>query len=156
MENVGDVYLGDGWDGGRTTNTCRVDYISQRTMRENTIQKKIMVAVSKIGTTIFRNNVGKAWTGKANRTEDGGVYIADARILHAGLIKGSSDLIGWTSVCIDGKKYAIFTAIEIKTNKGKTTPEQDRFIEAVRNAGGIAGVARSEDEAVELVKKGMK
>ena len=42
-------------------------------------------------------------------------------------------------------------AVEVKTPKGRTTPEQDRFLQAVRNAGGIAGVARSPAEALSLL-----
>lgn len=123
-------------------------------MKELNIQKSIMLAVSKYS-RMFRNNVGTGWVGQVSATKDGGKYIKDARPLKAGLCTGSSDLIGWTTKTITpemvGKKVAIFTAIEVKTSKGKPTDEQKNFIQQVRNNGGIAGIARSESEAVEIV-----
>lgn len=125
-------------------------------MKETTIQKKIMLALSRIGTTIFRNNVGTAWVGESKRALDGsGVFLKNPRPLHAGLCKGSSDLIGWTTIEIDGKKVAVFTAIENKTKSGRVSPEQANFIENVKRSGGIAGVARTDNEAVDIIKKWM-
>tara|TARA_B100001939_G_C16796454_1_gene553670 strand:+ start:519 stop:683 length:165 start_codon:yes stop_codon:yes gene_type:complete len=46
-----------------------------------------------------------------------------------------------------GREMPVFAAIEVKTAKGRATKDQLRFIEHIRNAGGIAGVARSVDEA---------
>ena len=45
-----------------------------------------------------------------------------------------------------GRQLAVFTAIEVK-DKGRPTPEQLAFIDVVRKAGGLAGVARSVEEA---------
>ena len=65
-------------------------------------------------------------------------------------------MIGWTSLTVTpdlvGRKIAVFTAIEAKAIKGKPSPEQTRFIEAVARAGGIAGIARSDAEAVTLIQ----
>lgn len=64
---------------------------------------------------------------------------------------GGSDLIGYRKVTITpemcGQEIAVFTAVEVKTPRGKATTEQKAFIEHVRNAGGIAGIARSVDDA---------
>lgn len=49
--------------------------------------------------------------------------------------KGVSDIIG----CHNGR----FLAIEIKTERGRVTPHQQRFIDRVNAAGGIGFVARS-------------
>ena len=49
--------------------------------------------------------------------------------------KGISDIIG----CHNGR----FLAIEIKTERGRVTPHQQRFIDRVNAAGGIGFVARS-------------
>jgi hypothetical protein len=49
---------------------------------------------------------------------------------------GISDLLGLTK---EGK----FFAIEVKGAAGKTSPDQDRFLESVRSCGCIAIVARS-------------
>lgn len=96
------------------------------------------------------------WTGSHNRTKEGSILIRDARPLHAGLTKGSSDLIGWTTREITpdmvGQKVAVFTAIEVKTEKGRATAEQLNFIAQVRKSGGIAGIARSPEEARNLIE----
>ena len=125
-------------------------------MKELNVQKQIMIAVSKYS-RMFRNNVGIGWVGKTSKTRDGGLYIKEPRPLKAGLCTGSSDLIGWTTKIITsdmvGAKVAIFTALEIKTATGKPTKEQVNFISQVLVNGGIAGVARSGDEAIEIVNK---
>lgn len=134
-------------------------------MLESNISKLIMLAVSQLGSTVsFRNNVGMGWTGKSKRIASsitvklnpGDVIIQNARPLHSGLCEGSSDLIGWTTREITpdmvGKKVAVFTAVEIKTLTGRASPEQLNFIERVRQAGGIAGIARSPKEAQNLIQ----
>ena len=70
---------------------------------------------------------------------------------------GGSDLIGITPVIITddmlGRTIGVFTAVEVKTPTGKPTPEQTRFLEAVRARGGIAGIARSPAEALALLSQ---
>jgi hypothetical protein len=46
-----------------------------------------------------------------------------------------------------GQEIAQFAAVEVKSARGRVRPEQQQFIEHIRNAGGIAGIARSVDEA---------
>lgn len=75
------------------------------------------------------------------------MLIYDARPLHAGLCVGSSDIIGITP---DGR----FLAVEVKTKTGRATAEQIRFIDAVRRKGGVAGIARSVDDALSLLSGG--
>jgi hypothetical protein len=106
---------------------------------------------------MFRNNVGMAWTGRVVRNTNGSITIHDPRPLDAGLCKGSSDLIGWTPVTVTpdmvGQRLAVFTAIEVKGPKGKTSPEQTNFIDRVKIDGGIAGVARSADDATQITNQ---
>ncbi len=68
---------------------------------------------------------------------------------------GGSDLIGYRRVTVTaemvGQEIPVFAAIEVKTARGRATKEQERFIEHIRNAGGIAGVARSVDEAKSIL-----
>jgi hypothetical protein len=45
-----------------------------------------------------------------------------------------------------GKKIAVFTAVEIKTEKGIVSPEQKIFLENVKNSGGIAKIIRNIDD----------
>ena len=100
-------------------------------MREQDIQRLIMLALSEAGCLIFRNNVGV-------------LKNAAGIPIRFGLAVGSSDLIG---IAPGGQ----FLAVEIKTCKGRATPEQLRFIEAVRARGGVAGIARSPAEALALL-----
>ena len=134
---------------------------------ETNTLKSVLLAVSATGSRLFRNNVAKAWAGKSERFSrsqtttvyPGDVIIRNARRLHAGLHVGSSDLIGWSQVAVTrdmvGKELAVFTAIEVKTKTGRASREQLRFIEAVRAAGGFAGIARSEEDALALIQNGM-
>lgn len=100
-------------------------------MKESDIQRLIMLALSEAGCVVWRNNTGV-------------LKNAAGIPIKFGLCVGSSDLIG---IAPGGR----FLAVEIKTPKGKATPEQIRFIDAVRARGGIAGIARSPAEAVALL-----
>ena len=53
-----------------------------------------------------------------------------------------------------GQRVAVFTSIEVKTRTGKLRPEQEQWMKVVRAAGGIAGVARSVEDAEALVRQG--
>lgn len=125
-------------------------------MKEQNIQQLIRLAVSKHTTaTMFRNNTFKAMIGQTQKT-DKGVHITNPRPIEGGLCVGSSDLIGWTSKTITpemiGNKVAIFTALEVKKLKGGViSPEQTKFVNAVLNAGGIAGFPKSEQEAIDII-----
>jgi len=135
-------------------------------MAESKIMHDIHLAIGKLApqTRLFRNNVGQGWVGAARRIAKrmivellpGDIVLKKARPLHAGLCEGSSDLIGWTVVTVTpdmvGKPVAVFTAIEIKTNKGRATKGQNNFIARIREAGGIAGIARTPDEAEEIIR----
>ncbi len=123
--------------------------------QETPLIQIIRLALGMIPTVkIFRNNVGTGWVGKL-RTIPGGVQLMDPRRLQCGLIEGSSDLIGWTSRTITaedvGKKVAIFTAIEVKTEIGRASPQQINFLNQVRDAGGISGAVKSPEEAKKLL-----
>lgn len=125
-------------------------------MKETDIVRLILLQVSKLTRSIlFRNNTATGWVGQSSATSDGGRYIKNARVLRAGLINGSSDLIGWTKKTITpdmvGQDVAIFTAIEVKTPRGRVSKDQLKFIENVKKAGGIAGVAKTAEDAVNLL-----
>lgn len=131
-------------------------------LSESNLMRLIMLRLSKSGVRIFRNNVAMAWVGKSQRISApttvklniGDVVIRNARPLHAGLCNGSSDLIGWTPTTITeamvGRRVAVFTAIEVKAET-QAHADQVKFIEAVQDGGGIAGIARSLDEAVGII-----
>lgn len=119
---------------------------------ERDILNPLLKAASLIGARLFRQNTGVGWVGRMVSNSAGTVVLAGARPLHAGLCKGSSDVIGWTPVTITadmvGKKVAVFTALELKTAGVATTTEQANFVKAVRASGGFAQVVRSVDEGL--------
>lgn len=124
-------------------------------MSETPIMRQIRLALSGIGTRIFRNNVGQAWVGKVRSRGADYITLENPRPFHAGLAPGSSDLIGWHPVVITpemvGRTVAVFCAVEAKTEKGRTRENQTAFLNAVSAAGGIGVLARSPEEAVNEV-----
>lgn len=127
---------------------------------ENIAQQRIRLALGTVpGLRIFRQNVGKLWSGsqrvKGPRQNVNlgprDLLIRDARIVSAGLCQGSSDLVGWQSVEITpdmvGLKVAVFVALEVKGERGRATPEQKNFVERVLEAGGRAAIVKTPDEA---------
>jgi hypothetical protein len=114
-------------------------------VKENAIQQLVRLALSEAGATMFRNNVG------ATHTPDG-------RLIRYGVCNpGGSDLIGWKSVEITpdmvGKKVAVFTAVEVKGPQGRPTADQMHFLATVARAGGLAGIARSPEDATAILKR---
>ena len=101
---------------------------------EHRIQNEIRLALADT-CVIFRINVGKG-------------YTPDGRYFDTGVPRGFSDLFGVRKA--DGR--AVF--IEVKTAKGRPTDQQKNFLETMRKNGAIAGVCRSSEEAVQLVKGG--
>lgn len=124
---------------------------------------RILLACGRGATRLFRNSVGLGWVGKSTRftaartivVSKGDVLVRAARPLHAGLFKGSGDLIGWRVVKISpemvGQEVAIFVSLEAKEGSGRSTPEQKQWAENVRAAGGLAAEVRSVDDAVEAL-----
>lgn len=113
-------------------------------MKESAIQQNIMLGISKPGVRIWRNNCG------ALKDQDG-------RLIRFGVANpGGSDLIGWRSVTVTpdmvGQKIAVFLAIEVKGERGKATDPQKNFIARVKADGGLAGVARSIDDALGIIE----
>ncbi len=103
-------------------------------MSEADLMRLIQVAASKLGARLFRNNVGALQNKE-------GTWI------RYGLGVGTSDLVGWLTV--DGA--AMFIAVEVKSESGRVSPEQTNFINAVRAAGGRAGIARSVQDAEDII-----
>jgi len=108
---------------------------------EQSIQQHIRLTCSTGATRLFRNNTGTL------RDQHG-------RPVSFGLCKGSADLIGWRTVTITpemvGTQVAVFTSIEVKTPTGRVKPEQQQWLDVVQAAGGIAGVARSVEDALRI------
>lgn len=125
-------------------------------MGEHVIQAKIRGALAGVA-HIFRANVGRGWTGsRVDRLPGGRVLIHDARPFDTGLPPGFSDLFGWTSITVTpdmvGKRLAVFAAVEVKTPSGRVRDNQSAFLRAVAESGGRAGVARSPEDALAIIR----
>ncbi len=114
---------------------------------ETKIQNQIMISLSDAGHTVWRNETGKYWTGKVVHKDSQVVTLSNAMMLSLGLCVGSSDLIGIQ------KDTGKFFAIEVKTEKGRVSEDQKDFIQRVIKKGGIAGVARSPKDALDLLSQ---
>ena len=111
---------------------------------ETTLQQQIRLALgTHPQTRLFRNQVGSLPDPRTGR------------LVTFGLARGSADLIGWRTVTITpdmvGQQIAVFTSIEVKTPTGRIRPDQTAWLDAVQAAGGIAGVARSVDDATTIL-----
>lgn len=100
---------------------------------ERILQNKIIIALSKEECLIWNNDTGAIKDSKTGR------YI------RYGLCVGSSDCVG---VCPDG--IALF--VEVKTPTGRASKEQRDFITACRRNGARAGIARSVEDALRIMK----
>lgn len=98
-------------------------------MTETDIQNQIRLALSEHGIVI--------------RMQSGNFELKDGRRIVCG-VKGLSDLL------FIGQDKVAF--IEVKNVNGKPSKEQLNFIAAVHKLGHGAGIARSVEEALEIIK----
>ena len=128
-----------------------------RCMTELELQTRIRIALGRAAphARLFRNAVAQAWTGRLLSADQGIVTLARAQRIQAGLAPGSADLVGWTSIEVTpdmvGRRIAIFTSAEVKTTRGRVEEGQEHWLRVVAEAGGLSGVVRSEDDALQLV-----
>jgi len=112
---------------------------------ETDLQQRIRLALgTDPQTRLFRNQCGALPDPRTGR------------MVQFGLARGSADLIGWRTITITpdmvGRQVAVFTSIEVKTERGRIRPEQHAWIGCVQAAGGIGGVARSVADALTIVE----
>jgi hypothetical protein len=101
-------------------------------MKEIDVQNLIRLALNPYA-IVFRANVGVFST-------------ADGRKVSTGLPKGFSDLFGFRKS--DSKIFFI----EVKNEKGRLRADQEHFIKMMQENGAIAGVARTPEEAINLIR----
>jgi hypothetical protein len=127
-----------------------------RLRREHKLLNELRVKHSRGAIRLFRNTVGAGFVGPHYWHGDGTVTVIRPQRITFGLCPGSSDLIGWRSRLITqadvGTRIAQFVAIEGKTPQGRTTFMQEGFIAQAAEAGAIAGVVRSEDDFLALLR----
>lgn len=144
-------------------------------MKESAVWKNMLLAAGRIRSAtvrIFRNNTAQGWAGKSVRVTPGSagtirlnpgdVVVRAARPLRAGLMEGSGDGIGWSTMTVTpemvGRQIAVFTSAEAKSSTGRVSKEQRTWHHNVQAAGGISAIVRDPDDlkaAVdEFVKRG--
>lgn len=113
-------------------------------VEETNIVHAIQLMASKLGHRLFKNVRGSFLTPDGKQRISAGMQP-----------KGSSDLVGYTSVLITpamvGRRLPVLTCVEVKTATGRASTEQEAFIGFVRTMNGIAGVARSDAEYERLI-----
>ncbi len=103
-------------------------------MTESALIRAILVAASRHGARLFRNNVGQ-------------LQDIEGRWVRYGVCNpGGADLIGWTAT-------GQFLAVEVKAGRTVTTDDQTRFLAAVVKAGGIGIIARSVEDVISAIEK---
>ena len=124
---------------------------------ETKIQNQQLLALSDAGCIVWRVETAGAWVGKVIHKERDTVTLSGARMIQAGITKGGSDIIGIVPTVITpdmvGQTLGVFLAGEVKTRSGRPSKEQLNFIQRVNEAGGIAGIARSPQEALDLISR---
>lgn len=100
------------------------------TATEGQIQGAIIDYLRSIGAVVTRVNAGVRLIQDSN----GGTRA------FRGAEKGHADILA----CVGGR----YIAIEVKTRRGRVSPEQEVFLQRVRDAGGCAFVARSVDDVI--------
>ena len=101
--------------------------------KEHILQNQIRLALSET-CMVFRVNVGKG-------------YTPDGRYFDTGVPVGFSDLFGHRKS--DGRAFYI----EVKTPDGRVRRDQEKFIKAMKENGALAGVARSVEDAIKIIKE---
>lgn len=104
---------------------------------ESRIQSEILIEVNKRGHRLYRSNAG---TIQDART---GSWIKL-------MPKGFPDTLGFCGYT--GK----FVVIEVKTLKGRLSADQVKFRNFIIDKPVIYGVARSADEAIQIIENGAK
>jgi len=102
--------------------------------KETEAGNQAVLELSRRGAVMFRNNVGLA-------------HYPDGARVRYGLIKGSSDWIGWLPVTVTpemvGRRVAVFVACETKApSAAGARANQRNFIAQVLDGGGLGFVAR--------------
>lgn len=101
-------------------------------MNEQQIQNEIIIAVNRLGHRLWRSNAGK-------------IITKDNRVIQL-FPKGFPDTVGFRKS--DGK----FIVIEVKTDKGRLRPEQEKFKAFAEKQNILYGIARSVDDAIKIIE----
>jgi hypothetical protein len=110
-------------------------------MTEAEILRDILIALgARKDVRLFRNSVGLA---RDTRT---GAHV------RFGLALGASDLIG----IVRTPRGGLFLALEVKSERGRVTEEQNRFLAVIGEMQGVARVVRSVAEALAVIEEAVR
>lgn len=116
---------------------------------EHRIQDEIRKEVSaKCPGVIFRTNAGAAYQGDKIYSPEYGQYILVNLRPYKGLPEGFPDLL-----YIGPGRTTSF--VEVKNDRGRTSEAQDRFHAMLNRYGHSVCVARSADDAVSFINRGI-
>ena len=128
---------------------------------ETNIRNTAVIAASKVGARLFRNQVGAGWVCPPTRTKkytkNGKRYVLleDPRWLEYGFPVGSGDDQGFLPVVITqdmvGHKFARYVNAEAKTDKGRPGKGQAEWHEFVWSNGGLSGFYRSDADMLRIL-----
>lgn len=103
------------------------------------------IVMPRVQLALCRDPNVRAW-----RNAVGFGYLPDGSPVTFGLCPDSPDLIGFKSVVITpemvGQRVAIFLGVEVKTQKGRLSAGQRKFLAMLEQHGAIAFVARGEED----------
>ncbi len=129
---------------------------------ESAVDKETVLAMSKLGARLLRNNVGAFKNPQSGQWTRYGLANESTAM---NKVTKSSDRIGWTVVEITpemvGKSVAVFTAVEMKKEGYKPSGKaatahfhaQLNFCNTVSKAGGIASIVDSAEKGVDLINQ---
>lgn len=133
-------------------------------MSESKIMRDIRLAIGgRSDCRLLRNNVAQGVVGEVKWVRQratvevfpGDAIVRHARVLHAGLATGSSDLIGPRRTLITpemvGRSVGVLVGLEVKDETGRQSPEQIAWERMLLSMGCLAGVVRSVEDAVRIV-----
>ena len=122
---------------------------AKRAPKESDLQAKIIDALNALPAV----HVWKAgaYAGRASYRDRATGAIRD-RFVKIGRA-GVADVIGWRTITLGSVRVAQFIAIEVKRPGESPKPHQQRFLDRVAKAGGVAMVARSVDDVREALRR---
>jgi hypothetical protein len=121
---------------------------------ETELYPRILTALSRGGTRLFRQQVALSWMGQIVARTPDTITLLHPRALKVGA-PGISDFAGIHAIEVTedllGARVGVYVAIEAKGPRGRVTPEQRNFLAMIQSLGGRAGIARSVAEASDVI-----
>lgn len=128
---------------------------------ETNIRNSAVMAASKEGARLFRNQVGAGWVCPPNRTKkytkNGKRYVLleEPRWIEYGFPVGSGDDQGFMPTIITqemvGSLFARYVNAEAKTQTGRPRRGQLEWHEFVWSNGGLSGFYRSDEDMLRIL-----